>query len=196
MQTREARDLVISAVVLAFVFAYSGIGNISLMFEQFLVALFAVSLGFLLHELSHRFIAKRNKCHAEYRLWTYGLFLAVLLALVTNGSFVFAAPGAVMIYPLVDLWGNPAKITKKEVAMISIAGPLMNMILFAAFFAANLIYPHIIFSLGASVNIWLALFNTLPIPPLDGQKIFSWSKKIWTVFFAVLAVLFVLQFLV
>jgi len=191
MQIREARDLIISAVVLAFVFAYSGIGNIAGMLDEFLIALFAVSLGFILHELSHRFVAKRSKCHAEYRLWKQGLLLAIALALITNGGFVFAAPGAVMIYPLIDLWGHRAQITKKAAAVISIAGPLMNTILGIGFIAANFIYPHIIFSLAAQINIWLALFNMIPFPPLDGSKIFAWNKKIWLVFFVALIVLFV-----
>jgi Zn-dependent protease len=29
------------------------------------------------------------------------------------------------------------------------------------------------------VNIWLGLFNLLPIPPLDGSKIFAWNFIVW-----------------
>jgi len=29
------------------------------------------------------------------------------------------------------------------------------------------------------LNLWLGAFNMLPIVILDGQKVFSWDKKIW-----------------
>jgi Zn-dependent protease len=32
---------------------------------------------------------------------------------------------------------------------------------------------------GVLLNLWLAAFNMLPIVILDGQKVFSWDKKIW-----------------
>jgi Zn-dependent protease len=47
-----------------------------------------------------------------------------------------------------------------------------------------------LFGLAVFVNLWLAIFNMLPIPPLDGSKVFSWDKRIWTILFAVLIGLF------
>jgi Zn-dependent protease len=34
-------------------------------------------------------------------------------------------------------------------------------------------------SLGVVLNFVLALFNLLPFPPLDGSKIFMWSRMAW-----------------
>jgi len=31
---------------------------------------------------------------------------------------------------------------------------------------------------GVFINLWLALFNFLPIGPLDGKKIFHWKPKL------------------
>ncbi len=182
MEIEEIKQLIISAVVLAFVFgfAYSGgFGGISNLVVYFPVALFVVSLGFVLHELGHRTIAKRFDCHAEYRIWKQGLLFAVLITLVTNGAFIFAAPGAVMIYPKADIWGRAASLTRKKMGLISIAGPAMNIALAAVFIALNFVFPSFIFSLGAFINIWFALFNMIPFPPFDGSKIFAWNWRIW-----------------
>jgi len=32
---------------------------------------------------------------------------------------------------------------------------------------------------GFMVNLWLAAFNMLPFPPLDGGKVLSWNPIIW-----------------
>jgi Zn-dependent protease len=33
--------------------------------------------------------------------------------------------------------------------------------------------------IGARLNLWLAAFNLLPFPPLDGFKVFSWKPAVW-----------------
>ncbi|HLD49495.1 MAG TPA: site-2 protease family protein [archaeon] len=198
MRLIEFRDIAVSAIVLAFVFSYEGFGNADRLIKNIPFALLAVSLGFVLHELAHRQIAKKYRCHAEYKLWKEGLILAFVFALVSNGNFVFAAPGAVMIYPIADLWGHSAELTRKKMGLISIAGPIMNIALAAVFFVAMFFSTGMLaeaFSLGARINIWLALFNLIPIGPLDGQKIFSWSRKLWAVFFAVVVTMFTLLIL-
>ena len=190
MEKREIRDLVVAAVVLSAVFAYEGF-NLTAFISNIPAAALGVALGFLLHELAHRFFARRYKCHAEFRLWKMGLVLAVLFALVSNGAFVFAAPGAVVIFESIDVWGNTKPLGKKRYGIVSIAGPVTNVILAGIFFAANSFYPSEIFTFAMFVNVWLAIFNMLPIPPLDGSKVFAWDKRIWIAFFAVLIVLFI-----
>jgi Zn-dependent protease len=42
---------------------------------------------------------------------------------------------------------------------------------------------------GTYTNLYLAFFNMIPIPPLDGSKVISWNFPVWFVFTAVLFVL-------
>jgi Zn-dependent protease len=183
MKTRELRDLVISALLLALAFglAFSGgfraLSYPGILISMFLLALVGVSAGFVLHELGHRFVARRFGCFAEYKMWTTGLVVAIMCSFF---GFVFAAPGAVMIHPGVDLEGRPT-LTKQRLGIISIAGPSMNICLAIVFMLLNGLYPSLVFSLGARINTWLALFNLIPFGPLDGAKIMSWDKKVWLV---------------
>ena len=152
-------------------------------FEVLGISLIAVGPGFVLHELSHKFTARRYGYWAEFRMWPLGLLLALVTSMI---GFIFAAPGATYISGL--------NITKPENGKISIAGPLTNvavalvfspLLVFAGGFLGYLGYY------GVFINVWLALFNMLPIMPLDGAKVFSWSKSRWAALFAPLAILFV-----
>ena len=181
MRLKELKDLTISALVLALAFGialsggYRAFSTPGLLVTIFLMSIVAVSLGFVLHEIGHRFVARRFGCFAEYTMWPTGLILAVVVSFF---GFVFAAPGAVMIYPKSDAGGR-ATLTKRKVGLISITGPVMNLCLALVFILLNTAYPMLLFSLGARINIWLAVFNLIPFGPLDGAKIFRWHKGAW-----------------
>ena len=80
-------------------------------------------------------------------------------------------------------WGKPAPFDpynlrdpRRDTALIALAGPASNIVL-AVIFSLVLrftalppIFNIILFSL-VTLNINLALFNLLPVPPLDGSKI-------------------------
>lgn len=101
--------------------------------------------------------------------------------LITGAGFFFgwAKPVPVNIYKL----GNP----ERDYALVSLAGPSSNILL-ALFFASMLslskifladiitLFPYIFFIclIGIKINIILAMFNLLPIPPLDGSHALSY----------------------
>ena len=168
----EIRDLIISVIALALIFS-------SFRVELILITLFVVIVVFLSHELSHKFLAQYYGCDAEYKMWPLGLFLGLITALIPGG-FVIAAPGAVYISPYKKKFAfRVARLTRKQYALVSLAGPLINIILAIFLLLLNFFYPLELFTLTASVSFFLAFFNLLPIPPMDGSKIMSWNLKIW-----------------
>jgi len=178
MKANETKDLLISAVVLAFAFGIALSGGFKAFLDPVtlivvsIICLFVISLGFVLHELGHRFIARKFGCHARYQMWQQGLLIALVFSLF---EFIFAAPGAVMIYQT----SSRRPLTKKKIGLISLSGPLINILLAVFFMLLNLALPSWIFYLGVRINTLLALFNLIPFQPFDGAKIFAWSRKIW-----------------
>ncbi|EQD74544.1 metallopeptidase, partial [mine drainage metagenome] len=93
-------------------------------------------------------------------------------------GFLFAAPGATLVQGMADLrsWGRTA-----------LSGPVANL-LFAGGF---LVGTFSIASQGSSTfwigalalltffNAWFAAFNLIPLGPLDGRKVWRWSRPVW-----------------
>lgn len=104
--------------------------------------------------------------------------IALPLLLILSGSpVIFGAAKPVPIDPF------NLKEGRKDVAIVSLAGPLTNVILAIAATALirllNFQPSELLFILSpililiVKLNLLLAIFNLLPIPPLDGSKVFA-----------------------
>ncbi|MEM2082125.1 MAG: AN1-type zinc finger domain-containing protein [Candidatus Bathyarchaeia archaeon] len=178
----EVKHLLVAWIVIGFCFLARALWDLKAFPIFFAASLSTVGAGFLAHELSHKFVAQRFGCWAEFRIWKIGLLLALLLALVSMGRVVFAAPGAVYITPL-GLIGLPI-FAKRESALISLSGPLANIsiaILFLSIgiFGGEMGAIRLIGEMGFRANLWLAAFNLLPFGIFDGSKIFEWKPWLW-----------------
>jgi Zn-dependent protease len=181
----ELAGLLISWIVISICFSISSLFNDQSSFPlAFMLAAGSAGVGFLLHELAHRTVARRYGCYAVYQLWIWGLVLALAMAILTQGQLIFAALGAVYITPMAISASVDTNTMKRVYGLISLAGPSMNLLLVAVFFFLALQGGLVgeLGGIGVLINLWLAAFNLIPIPPFDGSKIFSWSKIAWAVF--------------
>jgi len=193
----EVKDIVVSVLAISLAFTIARLGGVFLMargarpdpasvFLLFVISVVTVGVGFVLHEMAHKFSAIRYGAWAAYRSWPMGLQLALISSLF---GFVFAAPGATYIF-------SPY-MGRRQSGMVSLAGPLTNVALAALFLLSwpllFLLLPEAIASLalaqGVYINLWLAFFNMLPIYPLDGSKVLACSMPVWAVTTGTLALL-------
>lgn len=171
------------AISIAFGIVIGGLKfDTSLIYALVLAAL-TVGVGFLCHEMMHKFVAQHYGCAAEFRSQDQMLLLAIVFSFM---GFVFAAPGAVMI---------AGQITRRENGIISVAGPATNLVLALLFLGMNFVLPalNLLWSYGFQINAWLAVFNMIPVWNLDGRKVWHWNRA---VYLTVLAIGIILAFLV
>lgn len=131
-----------------------------------LVAAFTVGLGFLAHELMHRYMARRFKKHAEFHANNQMLIIAILMSFL---GVIIAAPGAVYISGMVS---------RRENGIIALAGPATNLVLALLFIPLFWVIPSIAYY-GFMINALMGMFNLIPLPGFDGEKVLAWNKRIF-----------------
>jgi len=158
-----------------------------------LLSIIILIFSSILHEVAHGYIAYRlgdptakilgrltlnPKPHID-------LFMTILVPIMTfigsGGRLIFGGAKPVPVDPF------NLRDGMKDLALVSLAGPGTNIILaVVGAIVAHVVFPNATFFeiessgiLGFIIktiiewNILLAILNLLPIPPLDGSKIFA-----------------------
>jgi Zn-dependent protease len=164
--------------------------------RQLLVSALPILIAITFHEVSHGYVAyKLGDPTAKFvgrltlnplaHIDPFGtVILPLMLIVLTHGQFVFGYAKPVPINPM--NFKNP----RKDMAISAAAGPVTNIVLAVlsvlvlkgvltplANVSPDLVGERIlrplmmIFSSSVFINVVLAVFNMIPIPPLDGGRV-------------------------
>lgn len=159
-------------------------GDVVLILSQLIVLVLLLGVAFPIHELAHALTARQLGDDTSERLGR--ITLNPLAHLDPFGTLLFALTGFGWAKPVpvntYRLRGNP----RTSFAIVALAGPVSNLLLaglFALLFRLTLSFASrdalltdvllFAFSVAVQLNIFLALFNLIPIPPLDGSRLLT-----------------------
>jgi len=137
--------------------------------NDFLFSAMVIAPAVILHEFGHKFVAMSFGLQATFHAAYFFLGLALLLKLM-NFGFIFFVPAFVM---------HSAAATPLQSAAIGFAGPAVNLIMWlGSWFLLKKGQVKdakwvLILGITSKVNMFLFLFNMLPIPPFDGYHVFA-----------------------
>lgn len=153
-------------------------GLIGLLFNNpaaFVLIAVPLLYSIIIHELAHGWVASRMGDQTARMLGR--LSLNPLRHLDPIGTLMLFVVGFGWAKPVPVNFGN-LRPARKGFIMVSAAGIVANLLLaFAAVLADRILEPSpggilaTILYFMARINIMLAAFNLIPIPPLDGSKI-------------------------
>ena len=147
---------------------------------EVLIRLFVLFAAVPVHECAHAVVADKLGDPTPRNQGRITLNPFAHLSLWGSLMFIFAGFG----------WGKPVmtssknlKHPKRDEAIIALAGPLSNLVMayvsmvILRFCAASnnetAGYIALIFYYSTILNVSLAVLNLLPLPPLDGSKLFG-----------------------
>jgi len=166
--------------------------HIALGLTTYVVLLFSLSV----HESAHAWMA-----------WKLGDDTAMRLGRVSLNPIVHIDPVGTLLFPLIQIftnvpllgWAKPTPYNpanfRRDVSLrtghvlVAAAGPVSNFLLAVVFtgILVVLVRGGLVQSrdsflltlalLGIQLNVLLALFNLVPIPPLDGSKVASFGLR-------------------
>ena len=164
--------------------------HIALGLTTYVVLLFSLSF----HESAHAWMA-----------WKLGDYTAKDLGRVSLNPIVHMDPVGTLLFPLIQIftsvpllgWAKPTPYNpanfRRDVTMrrghilVAAAGPVSNFLLALLFTGLLAVilragvprdsFPVTLLALGVQLNVVLALFNLVPIPPLDGSKVASFGLR-------------------
>ncbi len=168
----------------------------------------ALMIAVILHEVAHGWVAYRMGDPTAKMAGR--LTLNPIPHVDPFGTLILPAMFIILGSPIIFGWAKPVPINplnfrdlRMGTFLTSIAGVVMNLTLALSFglayrflyslsdsvdsfVASAIIYPLLIFcTKSVLINLILALFNIIPIPPLDGSKaLMSFlSFKYWELFY-------------
>jgi Zn-dependent protease len=181
----ELKGFVISVLILAFIASFREWGteefDVFAGLVNFGVAALIVGVSLLVHISGQKFWSLATGYRLEFKMWGLGLVFAIILAFITNGRFWLLVPGGFIVHHLAGhrLGWFRYDINYWAIALIALAGPLATLFFVIFLKVLGVFIPSAILQKFIIFNIVYVVYSMLPIPPLDGSKIFYGGRMLY-----------------
>ncbi|MEK6856812.1 MAG: hypothetical protein AABX49_02235 [Nanoarchaeota archaeon] len=193
----EVKYILIAALIAAFVFSFNEWGverfSAAIGAKNLLIAFVFCSIIYFVHSVAQKFMADYYEYSIEFTLidmkkkikpgkvttLPIGPIITLLLIFISAGKFIFLILNSYehihkKEFRIGRQWIN---LKEFEEAQIALAGPLSQIFLLIVF---KLLLPiSVIFNKAMFMTSVIAIYHMLPLPKVDGSKIFFGSRTLY-----------------
>lgn len=199
----ELAHFIILATLLGFIYSFNNWGentfNLTEGLWNLIEAIILVGITIFIHHAGQRLAGIKLGYKTEQKNSWNLTAVSIIVCIITNGAVrILLGSGTnttlMQKHRIGEVRYGP-NLSQK--AIICAAGPLFNVI-FAIIFVIlglTLIIPTSMAEELFSLNLWFAVCNLLPIPPLDGTHIFFASRTSYIFIFSTIATYAILSFI-
>ncbi|MDO8660594.1 MAG: hypothetical protein Q7K43_01775, partial [Candidatus Woesearchaeota archaeon] len=186
---KESREFLILIAVFAFIASFNQWGDTEFSVVQgltnYLATFVIAGISVLVHHVAQRLMAVHYGFRPVHEVWWTGLLLGVVLVFITQGKVqIFAASGIGISMLYQHRLGTSTTRYGPGIhqhATIALTGLVAN-VLFAGVAKTIELWTGITLPALHNLfifNLWYAGLNLIPIPPLDGSRIFYASRLLY-----------------
>lgn len=199
---KEMRVILTSAVVLGIVFGYDD-GSMVFRWGNWMTNMIRVTLlclaSVVMYEVGHKVMAKKRSCTSRVQIWgrgvngppqkgvmgvrknlPMGVILPLICTVASGGAIKLAATTTTEVTSTHArrVGREFPKVSEREEAEIAVAGPMTAIVI--ALLAKGMLPFLPLMGQVIVINKYLALMNMLPIPTLDGVRVYFGSPLLFT----------------
>ena len=197
----EIKSFIATAILLGFMFSFrewgAGAFDVRAGFFNWFNSIIVVAFALFIYLSAQRLMAIRKGYRVEYKMWFYGIIVALLITFVTRGNIVLAFIGTTLIYHLEGhrLGKFRYGLNYKDLGVISLMGPLAVLILAMVFkIISKFLVESPLVNKMLLVCLLIACLSMLPLPWIDGGNVFFASRLLWVFSFVSILVASVLLY--
>lgn len=176
----ELNGLIVLIIVFAFIYSFTRWGeqafSLQAGLKNLLFALIIVGLSVMIHHSAQRMVGLWYGYRIEHRVWWMGLIIGLLAVVLSNGKVLIFVGSTLFAHfmPAHRIGKFRFGPSTRQIGASAFAGPLACVVI--SFFLA-LAFPSPFFNDFLNFNLLFAIYNMLPIPPLDGFLVYAGSKS-------------------
>jgi Zn-dependent protease len=182
----EVANVFASILIIAFIISFNDWdpNSVAVGLRNLFNASLVVTLTFLVHLSAQRITALQIGYRAEYKMFTFGLMFGLILVFLSRGKIWWIIlPGGIIVHHMaghrLGWWRYGLNYFGQ--GFIALMGPVATMVLAAVFRMLNSLMPNPLLQKAVIFNVIFAICTMLPIPPLDGNRVY-WGSRLTYVF--------------
>ncbi len=178
----ELRDLFLLVLFFALIFSFDKWGgttfNLIDGLKNLIIAFILVAISVFIHHSIQRLAALYLGYRPEQRIWWLGILIGLAVVIFSNGRIMVFAGSFLMIHMLTRQRLGKYRYgpSMKSFGYVAMLGPVANLLFAGILKAINMNIGSPLLDAFVGLNLLLAFYNAIPIPPLDGSRLVFGSR--------------------